>query len=757
MLKKKFLYIALTTVCMLILSACSSDESSSSTPEKEKEEKEEKQEEKKEKTPIDLTVGIIGESPSLTRAATRTVITDNENANKFDAGTSLYMVMMSEDVNNSNPKYTRTIGYAQEEKDANNTYVKFGTNYKRYWEDAYPTSNARDTKITVYSACVPGYRLSGTEIVSSNVSLTGSVDDTKWEIGGSNVYTYTSNDNMWSNASGAGSTTIAWPLRSGDDANVTKQTQNFITSQDLCFSNNVSKYGTTDNRLQFSGTSIPTRRMIFYHALAKITFRIKKGDGFESSDAFEFSNTNENIVLKGFNTSGTFDIKEGEFQSTTSSNDITSMACQKDVVIGDNTYAYVLDALMLPGSELTGTETDKIYFTIDNNKYHITKDQLKTALNGKTLSDNNTTALDNDNKMRPGVHYIFTMTVGKQKMDHLMASVVSWEQVEATTTPTNARIKLDLLERGTQQTGTSAGEEAEFSLYRSPNTGEIDDTTPHYDWETGYVDNKGKLVWDNSENVYVAKDADNDKYWYWPDNKTYYHFRTVKPKTLTVQNDSYDYFELTGGSTDDLCWGAPFYNFTNSADKLYYDKTKGFAEKDGNKQISKAIGPTTYKIKMVMFNMMSKVTIKVETTTDDDKVELDDSHKAKLSLSQIYPTGRVKMGNGLVVTTGTPGPVEKTSNEWTRNFVPQSLDNVVLTITTTDNNQYEVNMKDVVASSVSNNLIENPYSANKIDHWYPNYEYTYKFILKKTGVAKVTATISNWESVPAAPQEVKIK
>ena len=161
--------------------------------------------------------------------------------------------------------------------------------------------------------------------------------------------------------------------------------------------------------------------MIFYHALTKVTFKIKKGKGF-TAEEFTFTNENntpkENIVLKDFNTSGTFSITNGTFTSTSQA-DITSLYNKGP----EGDYAYVLEGLLVPGSVLNDDDNSKIYFTINHNTYHLTKNQLKTSLAGKKLSDyvesdpsSGTDALTADHKMRPGVHYIFEMTVGKVKV-----------------------------------------------------------------------------------------------------------------------------------------------------------------------------------------------------------------------------------------------------------------------------------------------------------------------------------------------------
>lgn len=734
-------------ICLLTLSACSSNETLPDSPNHQG------------KTPIELSAGIVGENPTDLRAQTRTVVTtDNpygHNAAAFDANTSLFMVIKGDNADESASKYTRSIGAVTSGSQA----VSFADGYERYWEDSY----SRASKLSVYSACVPG----------SSTDLT---------VGGSNTYNPSSYD--WSTT--AISPTIAWPL----DGTAASQNTTFLTNQDLCFSNNVSNIS-SDNRMVFDTDTkkFVARQMIFHHALTKVTFKIKRGDGFGTgTGVFNFNSATENIVLTGFNTNGTLNISTGEFSSVTTTNPITSLADTK--TSADAAFDYVLTCLMLPGSALTSTATDEVYFTIDNNKYHITKAQLATALASLKLSNGTTDALTTDSKMRPGVHYVFTMTVSKKKIDKLTASIVEWETVNADgMAPSNARITVSLLDNGTKKTGN-----ADFDLYRKASvSGTISDDFEDYVWSTGYVPyatpnlNKAILVENTTDSgIYTAKESTiaSNPEWYWPDNKTFYHFRTVMPKDHSVFEDGTngDYITLAGhiydatpaSSYTDVCWGAPFKSINvTSGDRLTYSLTTGFDNTGTGDpvthQIYKAIGPTTETINMVMFHMMSDVTIQLTTSTGDDAVDLTN---AAVQLTNIHPTGKVLMGNGLVSPTETPTDVSGTvddNHKWHYGFVPQSLtdvngttNDVVLTITTTDGNRYIVDMESVVATTVGNNLIANTYSKDSnnkyiIDRWYPNYKYTYTFNLKKSGVETISATLANWETVTADEETVVIQ
>lgn len=730
MLNKTNKYQTLLAVCLLTLSACSTNETLTDSPIDQS------------KTPIELTVGIVGENTSTPRTLTRTVTTDSPYGNAasaFSSATSLYMVMKSEHATNNTkvPKYTRTIGTVPGSAAESPLNVSFASGYERYWEDSY----SRDSKVSVYSACIPG----------SNTAL---------NIGSSTNY----NNGTYTWSTDAITPNIAWPLVGTSSS--ASQDADFLTAQDLCFSNNVSSLPNPDNRIAFDGTlnKFTSKRLIFHHALTKVTFKIKKGDGF-GTDPFAFANpTSENIILKGFNSSGTLDISSGDFSSVGTA-DISLLAdthTDADVTAG---YSHVLTCLMLPGSALTSTATNEVYFTIDNNKYHITKSQLATALSGKTVGTNSTTALTTDSKMRPGVHYIFTLTVSKKGIDKLSASVVDWETTTADEiTPTNARITVSLLD-GTHLTGANP----DFNLYRKASVAEsIRDDFVDYNWATGYAANKATLTQNSTAGVYTAIEAGGTTPWYWPDNKTYYHFRAVMPLDHEVTHDNtdnYDYISLTGAvSYTDVCWGAPFKTTTGT---LTYSTTYGFDNTSGEShQIYQAIGPTSETITLQIFHMMSDVTIQLTTTEGTDAVNLAN---AQISLSNIYPSGTVKLGNGLITPTGTQGAaggtVSSVSSTYQLHygFVPQSLTGVVLTITTTDNNQYKITMPERTAT-IANSAITNPYTETSsgsgkytINAWYPNFQYTYTFKLTKTGVESISATIANWGTVTAYQETVVIQ
>lgn len=694
------------------------------------------------KSVLEMSVGI---SDSYGHETTK-AITNKPDASllgELPAGTALFMVMKSENKNDLGVKYTVTKAVTGTASNKLSPVSYPDGTYVRYWDDTY----ARSAMISIYAACSPG----SSKVIS---------------ISGRSEYSHSGSPSPMAWSSVVLDCNIAdWKVSASQNAET-------LRDEDLCYSNNVSVQAdanAADKRLKFDSSSKKFDRaeLCMRHALSKLSFNIIRGEGF-SEEEFKF-NEGTNIKLSNFYTSNTvFDIPRGEFTGAYSSYVINTIAQRETPAAG---CAFSLDALVMPTTDFSYDTKGDISLIIAGNKYDISK---KDLLNRISEDDKNSHMISGS-KLKPGVHYTFTFIIGKAKIDEIVASVVDWETVDAgELTPSNARIKLKLEERGEH-----LADGQKMALYRALDQApEISDSHEGYDWATGYVGNKN--TFSKERGIWELENA-----WYWDNNMIYYHFRGVMPDDMavsTVDNGTdkeKDCFAIQSAlNFTDYLWGAPMRdiadNETSDSFKFIYTADEGFDNKISgteNKQIYQAIGPTKDAVKLTLFHMMSEVEFKFTTGNDSNKVQIGSTESGtstKVVLEDFTPQGRVLMGNGKVETVGAKDKltlsegITTESNSCKAGIVPQDLSGVRLRITMPDHNEYIVNLKDIsVGTEPHTTNIENPYKQNPagkwaIDSWYPGFKYVYSFKLTKKGITEIVATIVAWESI-SADDEVQIQ
>ena len=657
----------------------------------------------------------------------------------FEANTLIAMhIRSTKDA--SNIRETRTWATALKDNDLNSSSYSVidapADENVRYWDDAY----GRSAKLSVFAIAVPGY----TAVKNNNVNLTDLL---------AKVTTGTWN-------AGALSEDVAWVV-SGDQS-----AAGVIAAEDLTYSNNISNGGKggakaynytsssyadiTDGQLQFrlkdenfqdGPGKFDQGNLKFNHALSRITINLIKGTGY-GDGSFNFA-TGTNVKILGVPTTGSLNIETGVW-TTTASAGISKMATAT-LATGAN---YSLVAQVLPGYVITDDDdTNVLEFIIDDNKYFITQDMMFGSLSGKEgITESTATTIT----MEKGRNYVFNITVGKSKIINVSATLEPWIDVTAADqTMDNSHIELSLFNNSNGKASSN------FDLYRLNDPSAVINTgaSEAKNWGGNYTDKAGLT---QSGTKWV-------KDWFFENNKSFYHFRTVNKGTEikgTLANDVEDYFEIASGAQadNDYHWGAPFISSTTSP--IQYDKDKGYAD-----FLSPAIGATNSTISLTELHMMSNINVVLRTTKTSNAVELEvNTDQCEVTLTHFYANGQVKMGNGLVSITGnltdaaaftkpaagidaTDATYKKTG-AFTFAAVPQTLVRnsgselyVGITIKTPDNNQYYVvkALSDIIATA--NGSSQNQPTSGKIDFWYPNHSYTYTFTLTKAGIDDVTCTV----------------
>lgn len=698
----KKLFYPLTLALTLLATSCTNNQDDMTTPT-----------DPSGKTPISF-VGEATTAPARTRAG-------------FEAQTQIALhIRSTKDAQNIRETRTVLNALADVTKSAASIseIEEPSTDNVRYWDDAF----GRDAKLSVFAVAVPGTKdiKNGSDQKTLVNHLTGNA--------------------TWS--TGSLPESILWVVSTDQSKD------NVIANEDLTYSNNIKDGGangvyewdftttspnysstTTDGQMKFkykdgSKKDGPGKfdkgHLIFNHALSRITINVFKGKGFDNAP-FAFTH-NTNITIKGVPTSGTLDIENGTWNTNGGSTGITKMA----TTTNQSGATFKLMAQMLPGFVIDGTDTDVLEFTIDNNKYSVTKAMMLSALNGTSGSATSIT-------MGQGKNYVFNLTVDKKTVD-VTASVEPWSDVDATNQDLdNSRGTMSFYTGGANSTDA-------FDLYRLADSGNTSATN----WGGNYTDKLALSALTSGSSWTTS--------WFFENDASYYHFRSVNTGTKIKEDNTAndDYFDIQSGSNDYL-WGAPI----KSGSTIAYDTNTGYTS-----IISPAIGSTSSAINITKFHMMSNINVILRTTKTADAIVLQNtqSKQCTVSLTYFYANGQVKIGNGLVTPTGgisasanltaPTTTIDESDNTYkkteafTYSVVPQALvrtsgenPKVGITIETPDGNKYYI--KDLSA------IPENVSGGSAIARWLPGRSYTYTFTLTKTGITNVTASVQDWVNVTA--------
>lgn len=774
---KKYLFPAALATTLLATSCSDNDMAEPITPDGQKE-------------LISFSMGMGDDTPAMAKRAARA-------SYGFEKETRILMRIQSDDNVDAtgNHRYTKTLATAGK-RGANpstgddkqfSTVTPIGGAYNRYWDDAF----GRNAHLSVFAVAIPNRNTDG--IWKSDGS--GQWNENALQ-GKADGWDETSDNNkiQWTVASTQTATTLededlvySRNIRKGagdDEAGryvwdfgnsaYVPNIEQAITGTNV-FKADRMRFTLSDNEDPTSPGKFDKGHLIFNHALSRLSITIKSGEGFDANTKFVLSNAG--VQALGMNISGTLDVSTGLWADGATTGTIST---KPSVVRPDatTTYAaYKTSMQMLPGYAFkNGSSTNVLKFTIDDNEYYITQDLIFDALKEYAANNGLSTSEESKYTMEQGKNYVLTITVNKTQIANITATLAKWEDVAAKEQELyNSYVTLSL--KNTEGTACE-----NFDLYRlgvgdgyihtSQTTGSTADDYENYVWGGNYTD---KATLSKADDYATSKQWKTT--WFFDDNKTFYHFRTVNKNTIIKENnsDTDDYFEIQDGAVDDVDphWGAPLKSGITEPAKQY----KTTANTTGNDHegytdiIYKAIGSTTGAIAIQEFHMLSEIQVIVKTKSEaEGGVKLKDGDVyTTVTLYQFAQNGQVKMGNGFVTAQAPfthsqaltqPTDFFKTNptvtNAFTWRVVPQSLnrgttkaDKVAIKIQTPDNNLYYC-IEDL-------STITPQGSSNPINYWLPNHRYIYTFVISKKGIDQITCTVADWIDVKAADKDITLE
>ena len=786
---KKYLFSAALATTLLATSCSDNDLAENTTPDGQRE-------------MINLSVGLGNNTPDMAKRASGTPTYDG-----FKDETRILMRIQSDDdeAATGNHRYTKTLAKADAETQESKIYstMSMEGSYVRYWDDAF----GRNAHLSVYAVAIPNKsddkllpweKLKGpdtskgiiweTDPQDNNIEWSVTTDEQTTTILEEQDLVYSRNIRKGADDPEAGR--YVWSFKN-DPQGYVPNIEHPLTDKNV-FTKDRMRFTLSDPNDETSPGKFDKGHLIFNHALSRLTITIKSGEGFDVKNKFVLSG--DGVQALDMNISGTLDVSTGKWAEGAATGKITT---KPDVVRTEGTTPsayYKTSMQMLPGYAFNnGNTTNVLKFTIDDNEYYITQGLIFKALKDNAANNGLSASEPTQYTMEQGKNYVLTITVNKTKIESLTATLADWVDVEA------AKEELDNSYVTLKLKDTDGTPCEDFDLYRL-GVGDDDDniytsqTTPsadayaNYAWGGNYTD-KASL----SKAGDYATSKKWETTWFFDDNKTFYHFRTVKAGTTIegatgVNADATDdYFTIhdgpiSGTNEVDPHWGAPLNNnFTGTAASKY-----NIAEGDDEGYtgiIYQAIGSTKDAIAIQEFHMLSEIQVIVKTESETKGgVKLYDNTKepakqfTTVTLYQFARDGQVKMGNGFVTAVApadyateeqpltSPGNTPETffainptvTNAFSWRVVPQTLsrgkakkDKVAIKIQTPDNNLYYC-IDDL--STITPQGTSDP-----IDYWKPNHSYTYTFIISKKGIDQITCTVADWIDVKAADKDITLE
>ena len=409
-----------------------------------------------------------------------------------------------------------------------------------------------------------------------------------------------------------------------------------IKTNDLLWAGTATTYATYNH----DASSRMGLRIPYTHAMSKVTVVLVAGSGFVGDNL-----AGSAIALKNMNTV----CKVNAANSSLGKEQITECGTPEDItmfkhdangsitVAGATKPTRSFEAIVVPNKVWAKDNAIATITGMDGNTYNITATEgiIKQFLGKSTYDAADKVTLE------PGKNYKLTITVDKQPQN-IVAEITNWENIEATGVGT-IQFAADVVSHNM----TTDNVQGSFDLWRSTAT-----TPDHESFDED--SNAGNGVTKATTVTYSGGKWTNSPEIYWANGSQNYFFRAlakfvqVEEQKQIISNEDISSFDVTQGT--DIVWGTTSKHTGTYTDTDGTSKTKDYDE-------GTAINPRTGTVPMTFKHAMSKISVKLETFTGADAVNLDE---AKISIANIYNGGTIDLYTGKIgdLTATTILPIE---------------------------------------------------------------------------------------------------
>lgn len=486
---------------------------------------------------------------------------------------------------------------------------------------------------------------------------------------------------------------------------------------------------------QNNGGAHGTLVLPYTHVMSMVTVDVVAKDGFSAGAL-----NNTWVELQGMNKTATFTAPTLEISNagkgTGDKQGLVKMYKGTQTVDTESNPKCTFKALVVPKTSLSVDALFLKIYDADGNNYDlkINSSILTSWSSGLT-----------DNKMQSGYNYHLTVTINKVGMD-VQSTLSDWKTVEAegegdiqfpeddvteiyTTTdgdgnPTGSKVDFSTPE-GEKLANFNTG--SSFSLYKK-DTGESN----AYDYATTstYTQGTGTNYWKNDPEIY------------WPNDHDKFYFRALAIYNAPEEDGSYNISAYTPTSSSTVTQAIDYVWATTPAHKV--KKTDGSADVTYAK--GAAITPRTGDVPLAFEHVMSKITVKLATSTSESGTPADAVNLtgAKISISKLADSGNIAIDNGAI----TPGsivdspisnfvPSEQSGSDILDNYavIPQVITNdAIMTIQLQDGTTYKLQLNTCVQDGTT----------APITAWLRGIHYTYTITLTKEAIS-FRVMIKNWD------------